>query len=230
MKNNKKILKFSSSHKDLNNIHTTEKNNTYGNITTNNSDKENTYFTTKKNNLTTHSNNLPYFTTNFNNSTNITETNNNELTMENKTMKQKKIIKKKLGLPFHPNSKRAENYNQYESNNNLLIPYNKKSNNNLRIKRDNSPLCDYGTKFEKIRINNLARNKNDSFFDLYKSINDSKSNNFVDSFDMFQDKNQSDIFNNNNFSFKYKEDDLIGAEMAHFRIVSFIQKSKKLLK
>ena len=56
-----------------------EKINTNGNITTNNSDKENTDFTTKKNNLTTHSNNIPYCITNFNNSTNITETNNIEL-------------------------------------------------------------------------------------------------------------------------------------------------------
>ena len=80
IKNNRKILKISNSHKIINNIQTTENNNKYGNIITNNSDKENTYFTTKKNNLTTNSNNnMPYFTTNFNNSTNITETNNNEL-------------------------------------------------------------------------------------------------------------------------------------------------------
>ena len=135
-----------------------------------------------------------------------------------------------MGLPFHPNSKKAENFNQYESNNNLLIPYNKKSNNNLRIKRDNSPMCDYGLKNEKIGSNNSARNKNDSFFDLYKSINNNKSNNFFDSFEIFQDKNQSCFFNNNNLNFKYNEDDSVGAEMAHFRIVSFIQESKKLLK
>ena len=229
IKNNRKILKISNSHKIINNIQTTENNNKYGNIITNNSDKENTYFTTKKNNLTT----------NFNNSTNITETNNNELTTENKLLKQKKIIKKKLGLPFHPNSKKSEYYNQLEQNNNLLIrnnkseifiPYNKKSNNNLRIKRDNSPLYKYEIKGKKIEINNSARNKNDSFFDLYKSINNNKSNNFVDSFDIFQEKNESCFFNNNNFSFKLKEDDLIGAENAHFRIVSFIQESKKLLK
>ena len=73
----RKVLKSSNSRKNLNNA---EKNITYGNVPTNNSDKENTDFSTKKNNLTTHSNNIPYFTTNFNNSTNITETNNNELT------------------------------------------------------------------------------------------------------------------------------------------------------
>ena len=238
IKNNRKILKFSTSHKNINNIQTKEKNNKYGNIITNNSDKENTYFTTKKNILTSNSNNMPYLTTNFNNSTNITETNNNELTTDNKILKQKKIIKKKLGLPFHPNSKKGDNNIQLEQNNNLLIrnnkseifiPYNKKSNNNLKIKRDNSPLYNYEIKGKKIGINNSARNKNDSFFDLYKSINN-KSNNFVDSFDIFQEKNESCFFNNNNFSFKFKEDDLIGAENAHFRIVSFIQESKKLLK
>ena len=239
IKNNRKILKISNSHKIINNIQTTEKNNKYGNIITNNSDKENTYFTTKKNNLTTNSNNMPYFTTNINNSTNITETNNNELTTENKILKQKKIIKKKLGLPFHPNSKKNECYNQIEQNNNLLIkndkseifiPYNKKSNNNLRIKRDNSPLYKYEINEKKIGINNSARNKNDSFFDLYKNVNNNKSNNFVDSFDVFQEKNKSNSINNNNFSFKFNEDDLISAEIAHFRIVSFIQESKKLLK
>ena len=240
IKNNRKILKISNSHKIINNIQTTENNNKYGNIITNNSDKENTYFTTKKNNLTTNSNNnMPYFTTNFNNSTNITETNNNELTTENKLLKQKKIIKKKLGLPFHPNSKKSEYYNQLEQNNNLLIrnnkseifiPYNKKSNNNLRIKRDNSPLYKYEIKGKKIEINNSARNKNDSFFDLYKSINNNKSNNFVDSFDMYHEKNKSNSINNNNISYKFNEDDLISAEIAHFRIVSFIQESKKLLK
>ena len=240
IKNNRKILKISNSHKIINNIQTTENNNKYGNIITNNSDKENTYFTTKKNNLTTNSNNnMPYFTTNFNNSTNITETHNNELPAENKIFKQKKIIKKKLGLPFHPNSKKCEYYNQLEQNNNLLIknnkseifiPYNKKCNNNLRIKRDNSSLYKYKINETKIGINNSARNKNDSFFDLYKSINNNKSNNFVDSFDILQEKNNSNYINNNNVSYKFNEDDLISAEIAHFRIVSFIQESKNMLK
>ena len=143
-------------------------------------------------------------------------------------------------MPFHPNSKKSEYYNQLEQNNNLLIrnnkseifiPHNKKSNNNLRIKRDNSPLYKYEIKGKKIEINNSARNKNDSFFDLYKSINNNKSNNFVDSFDMYHEKNKSNsINNNNNISYKFNEDDLISAEIAHFRIVSFIQESKKLLK
>ena len=56
-----------------------EKNNTFGNFTTNNSDKENTHNSIKKNNMiASHSNcnNIHYYTTNFNHSTNITETNN----------------------------------------------------------------------------------------------------------------------------------------------------------
>ena len=234
-KSNRKILKFSNSHKCIKNIKSTEKNNTYGNITTNNSDKENKDFTTKKNNLTTH-----YCTTNFNNSTNISETTNNELNSEIKILKQKKTIKKKLGLPFHPNSKKVECYNKIETKNNIIIrnnkneisiPYNKKRNKFYQIQRENSPSNNYSIKNRKNIVYNSARNKNDSFFDLYDNISNNKSNNFnfVDSFD----ENKSSILNNKNVNIspsnnKAKEDS-IGVEIAHFRIVAIIQENKKLL-
>ena len=217
-KSNKKILKLSNSHKFIKNIKSTEKNNTYGNITTNNSDKENTDFSTKKNNLTTH-----YFTTNFNNSTNITETTNNELNSEIKILKKKKMIKKKLGLPFHPNSKNVEHYNKIETKSNLIIRNNKNEINIPYNKKRNKG---------KDSCHNSARNKNDSFFILYDNINNQKSNNFnfVDSFD----ENKSNVLKNENVNIftsnnnKEKEDS-IGAEIAHFMIVTIIQKNKKLL-
>ena len=234
-KSNRKTLKLSNSHKCIKNIKSTEKNNIYGNITTNNSDKEITDFTTKKNNLTTH-----YCTTNFNNSTNISETTNNEINSEIKILKQKKTIKKKLGLPFHPNSKKVECYNKIETKNNIIIrnnkneisiPYNKKRNKFYQIQRENSPPNNYCIKKGKNIVYSSARNKNDSFFDLYDNISNNKSNNFnfVDSFD----ENKSSILNNNNVNIsssnnKEKEDS-IGVEIAHFRIVSIIQENKKLL-
>ena len=215
------------SHKNIQNLKTSEKNNTYGNITTNNSDKENTNFSTKKNNnynnLTTHSNNLLYYTTNFNNSTNITETNNNELTAENKISKQKKIVKKRLGLPFpfHPNSKKEDFYNHIESKKLLIrnnkseinIPYNKNNNNkSFRLRRGNSSLDNFG-------IHKTVRNfkdKNDSFFDLYSS------NNNINNYSNKANNNSILLKNSNNY-----ED--IGVEMAHFRIIAIIQENKKLL-
>lgn len=140
-------MPLTNSRKNINNL---DKFNTYGNITTNNSDKENTDFTTKKNNLTTHCNNIPYFTTNFNNSKNIIEANNNEITSESEIIKQKKNVKKKLCLTFHPNSKKGELYKQIEIKNKSLIkhniknemniPYNKKSIKNCKIVKDIIPL------------------------------------------------------------------------------------------
>ena len=240
----KKIIK---SYNCLKNVKSSEKINTYGNITTNNSDKENTDFSTKKNNLTTHSNNIPYFTTNFNNSTNITETNNNEFISENMLLKPKKAIKKKLGLPFHPNSKKLEHYHQIESKNYLLIknnneiniPYNKKNNKRYKTKIENLPFNKYEMKRGKFIINHSARNKNNnnSFFDFSSNTkNDNyifRSNNCIDSFDSSKGYNKSCIYKNNNLNILRNEDlekeEMIGVETAHFRIVRAIQESKKLL-
>ena len=244
LKSSGKILKTSNSGKNINNIKSSEK--IYGNIITNNSDKENTDFSTKKNNLTTHSNNMPYFTTNFNNSTNITETRNNEFIIENKPSNKKKIIKKKLGLPFHPNSRKVEYYNNIESKNNLLIrnnkseiyiPYNKKNN---RIKKDISPFNNCRIKLGKFNIHHSARNKknkNDSFFDLYSDINNNdndKRYKIRDPFDSLKNFNKSYVESNNNFIILRNEniekEELISVELAHFRIVAIIQENKKILK
>lgn len=245
---NEQKLKKSKSKKVIKSL---EKNNICGNITTNNSDKENTDFSTKKNNLTTHSNNMPYITTNFNNSTNITETNNNELISENKLLKQKKIIKKKLGLPFHPNSKKLEYFNQLESSKNNLvirnnksqinIPFNKKNNKKYEIKRNNSPFDNRRIKIGKCIIHHSARNKKntkDSYFDLYTNTNNeehnARNNYFIESFDSFKGNNISCVLKNNNLNVYRNEnivkEDSIGVEMAHFRIVATIQENKKLIK
>ena len=241
-KNSRKILKFSN----VNNIKSSKK--SYRNIITNNSDKENTDYSTKKNNLTTHGNNMPYFTTNFNNSTNISETNNNnEFQTENKICKKKKLIKKKLGLPFHPNYKKVEYYKQMDSKNNLLkrnnkseiyIPYNKKNNKICRIKSGISPFNNYRIKLGEFNINNSARNKknkNDSFFDIYSSINSSnyRGNYIHNSFDSMKKFNKSYVEKNNNIigliDKNIEKEKSIYVELVHFRIVSFIQENKKIL-
>ena len=243
LKNSRKVLRSSYSGKNLSNIKTSEKI-----ITTNNSDKENTEFTTKKNNLTNHSNNIPYFTTNFNNSTNITETNNNEFIPENKISSKKKIIKKKLGLPFHPNSKKEEYYNQLERKNHYLIrnnkseiyiPYNKANNKSCKIKRDISPFNNCRMKLGKSSINHSAKNlknKNDYFFYLYSDTNNdnnNKNNNYMNSLDTSRKIDKNYAQKNNNFIILRNEnmekEQLIGVEQAHFRIVAMIQENKKLL-
>ena len=251
LKNNKKILKKSNSGKILKNIKSYEKNITYGNILTNTSDKENTNFSTKKNNLTTHSN-IPYYTTNYNNSTNITEINNNEYIIDTKISDKKKIIKKKFCLPFHPNSKKIEYDNQLISKSNLLIrnnkceiniPYNKKNNNNksFKNKRDSSPFNNCIMKLRKFQINHSARNKknqNDSFFELYSNSNNDinnnrNNNNLKNSFISFRKLNNSFTKKNKNYiifnSYNIEKKELIGVEIAHFKIVATIQKNKKLL-
>lgn len=221
------------SDKNMNYLKTSEKNNTNGNITTNISDKENTNFSTKKNNLTTHSNNILYFTTNFNNSTNITET-NNDMTSENKISKQKRTVKKRLGLPFHPNSKKEEFYNHIESKklhkrnykSEIYIPYNKNNINNksCRLIRDNSSLDNLGI---HKNIRNI-KDKNDSFFDLFSS----KSNK---NFPKKENNNSTffvETFQNNSIAslcLKKDENEDIGVEMAHFRIIAIIQENKRLL-
>ena len=243
LKNSRKIFKSTYSRKNINNTKISEKI-----ITTNNSDKENTDFSTKKNNLTNHSNNIPYFTTNFNNSTNITETNNNEFFQENKISNKKKIIKKKLGLPFHPNSKKEEYYNHLESKNNYLIrnhkseiyiPYNKKNNKSCKIKRDISPFNNCRMKLGKSNINHSAKNKknkNDYFFYLYSdtnNVNNSKNNNCINSLDSSRkmDKSYDKIIKNFNIlrNENIEKEQLIGVEQAHFRIVAIIQENKKIL-
>ena len=251
LRNSKKLLKFSYSVKSLKNIKSYEKNNTFRNITTNNSDKEMTDFSTKKNNLTNHSN-IPYITTNYNISTNITETNNNQLILDNKLFNKKRIIKKKIGLPFHPNSKKLEYDKQLMTKSNLFIrnnkseiniPYNKKRNNNknYKIKRDTSPINNYRIKLGKFPINHSARNKkniNDSFFELYLNTNNDinnyrSKNNIKNTFflnkrinNSFIQKNKNyNIFNNDNI----EKEEFIGFEIAHFKIVAAIQENKKLL-
>ena len=222
----------------------TNNNNTFGNITTNNSDKENTNMTTKKNNITTtysNTNNIHYYTTNFNSSTNITET-NNDLYNEHKGSKEKRFSKKKVKLPFHPYSKKEEEYNhsniapkKYLIRNNrseINIPYNKK-NKASKIKRENSTnnFTLFNLKNKKIgkikmNKNNTSRqNNNTSLIDLYEK------NNFINSSETLHIKNKI-YFHKNDLTISSKDKDKElseGIEMNHFRIVSIIQENKRLL-
>lgn len=228
-----------------------EKNITFGNITTNNSDKENTNVSTKKNNINnittnSNSNNIHCYTTNFNNSTNITETNDDIII--------KKNIKKKAGLPFHPNSKKEFAQCQNESKKFLIrnnkseinIPYNKKKTF-PKIKRENSGYTFKLTNLklkrhkEKMKITKTAREKDKNYLNLnenknfitcfddlnmnFNSIGSQNKDSFRDNVinDMGKEKNR---IKSKNKKIEFSE----GIEMNHFRIVAIIQENKKLLK
>ena len=228
-----------------------DKNLTFGNITTNNSDKEYTNLSTKKNNnnnITTNSNNIHCYTTNFNNSTNITETNDDIII--------KKNTKKKVGLPFHPNSRKefvqiqndSKKYLIRNNKSEIYIPYNKKKTF-PKIKRE---ISGYNLKLlnqkmknhnEKMKITNTAREKDKNYINLYENKN------FITCFEDLNmnfnsiSSNNKNLFRNKAINDMGKEKNKIkskiknetiefseGIEMNHFRIVAIIQENKKLLK
>ena len=188
----------------------------------------------KNNNLTTttycNSNNIHYYTTNFNNSTNITET-TNELCKENKYSKEKKLSKKMIKLPFHPKSKVVDPPNNFEpkkfsirnNKSEINIPYNRKKTI-CKITRENSThnfMNINNKKNGKINKHNTSREKNNSFIDSFINknfINSSNRSSFVKN-DLYISSNSNNIKNN------FCE----GIELNHFRIVSIIQENKRLL-
>ena len=208
-----------------------EKNNTFSNIT-NISDKDitNTNMSSKKNILTTNNsncNNVHYCTTNFNNSTNMTESFND--LNNDKLSNRKKIMKKKINLPFHPNYKKEDsNNNQFDNKKTLVrnnkseinIPYNK--NNKIKMKRDNSSHNLNPNNFKSIHNKqdiidiNTSR---ESFIGLYKNKN------IINSFNIMHCKDRNFSITRNDFN---ESNECI--EMNHFRIVSIIQENKKLLR
>ena len=228
-----------------------EKNLTFGNITTNNSDKEYTNVSNQKNNnnnITTNSNNIHCYTTNFNNSTNITETNDDIIIKRN--------TKKKAGLPFHPNSRKelvqihneSKKYLIRNNKSEIYIPYNKKKTF-PKIKRG---ISGYNFKLlslkmknhnEKIKITNTAREKDKNYINLYEKKN---FNTCFDDLNMnfnSVSSNNKNLFRNRTINDMGKEKNKIksktknetkefseGIEMNHFRIVAIIQENKKLLK
>ena len=241
IKNNKTLSKnignISCSYERLKKVKKLKNNNIYTNTTTNNSDKEISNLSNKKNNITTtycNTNNIHYFTTNFNNSTNITET-NNDLCTDNKYSKEKRLSRKKIKLPFHPKSRVGDPPNNLESKKHgirsnkseINIPYNQKN----KIKRENSTNIFINLKNKnkgKINVHNTSREKSDSFIDSY--IN----KNFINSSETIHFRNKISISKNNLYITSNEKDinkDLNeGIEMNHFRIVSIIQENKKLLR
>ena len=239
---NKNIGNISFSYDKLKKIKKVKNNNTFTNITTNISDKDN--ISSRKNNIATNnsnnlnSNNIHYFTTNFNSSTNITET-NNDLYNEIKYPKEKKCTKKKIKLPMHPKSKGGEmperkKFLIRDNKSEIKIPFNKK-NKISKVKSENSfhgfQILNFkNKKIEKLNIHNTSREKknNSSFIDSY--INQ----NFINSSGPLHYRNKISISKNNlsissrdhNFNIGINE----GIEMNHFRIVSIIQENKRLLR
>ena len=198
-----------------------EQNNTFFNITTNNSDK----------NTTTYSNNIHY--TNYNSITNISDA-NNEFNYENKCSKEKKTLKKKINLPFHPNSKKDNFYIKIDSKNYLLrnnkseinIPLNKK-NKILKIKRDKMNniyklIKMKNKKFRKYGFNNTTRMKNNSMFLC-------RNKNFISSFDCSNSNTKKNNFCICSSCKKDNKEFCEDIEMNHFRIVTIIQENKKIL-
>ena len=201
---------------------TNEQNNTFGNITTNNSEK----------NTTTYSNNIHYYTTNCNSITNITD-GNNEFNYENKCIKEKKTLKKKVGLPFHPNSKKDIFYIQVDSKKYLLrnnkseinIPYNKK-NKIFKIKRDNS-----NNNYKLINMKNkkfLKCGINKTIIERNNSLSLGKNKNLISSFECTNSSKNSNFYTYSNRENDNKDlcEDI---ELNHFRIVTIIQENKKIL-
>jgi hypothetical protein len=209
--NQKKLINYKS--KRLDSKTHINKNKTFGIMQTNLSDKENI-------NLTSN-----------NDTANITES----IIFYN----LKQNSKKKINLPFSPNSKKENFYRQIKykkcyirnSKNDPNIPYNKKN----KLLRQNSyynlNLVNLKNRQNK-KINNTTREDGSSFAEmdnLYKKNS---------SFDLINKTNTNSYSyvanelcitaNENNIQYK-GNDSNYGVEMSHFNIVKIIQKNKSLL-
>ena len=209
--NQKKLINYKS--KRLDSKTHINKNKTFGIMQTNLSDKENI-------NLTSN-----------NDTANITES----IIFYN----LKQNSKKKINLPFSPNSKKENFYRQIKykkcyirnSKNDTNIPYNKKN----KLLRQNSyynlNLVNLKNRQNK-KINNTTREDGSSFAEmdnLYKKNS---------SFDLINKTNTNSYSyvanelcitaNENNIQYK-GNDSNYGVEMSHFNIVKIIQKNKSLL-
>jgi hypothetical protein len=209
--NQKKLINYKS--KRLGSKTHINKNKTFGIMQTNLSDKENI-------NLTSN-----------NDTANITES----IIFYN----LKQNSKKKINLPFSPNSKKENFYRQIKykkcyirnSKNDTNIPYNKKN----KLLRQNSyynlNLVNLKNRQNK-KINNTTREDGSSFAEmdnLYKKNS---------SFDLINKTNTNSYSyvanelcitaNENNIQYK-GNDSNYGVEMSHFNIVKIIQKNKSLL-
>ena len=195
---------------------THDKINTYGNIKSNISDKENI-------------NNI--------NISNLNETNINESLVFSIPKKNKK---KKINLPFSPTSNKDQFFRQIKyrkcyirnNQNEINIPYNKK----IKLTRQNSyyNLNMISFKNQRNKKNNTTREDGSSLAD----IEIYKKNNSMSSFDMAAKTNANSYSyantelcisqNENNIQYKVNEGDF-GVEMNHFRIIKIIQENKKML-
>ena len=242
---NKNIGNISFSYDKFKKFKKLKNNNTFTNITTNISDKEYINISFRKNNITTNnnnsntnSNNIHYFTTNFNSSTNITET-NNDLYNENKYQKEKKFIRKKIKMPVHPKSKVGEKKERKkflirDNKSEIKIPFNKK-NKISKINRENSfnnfQIFNFKKKnIEKIKVHNTSREKrnNSSLIESYINQNfinsSSRPLHFRNKISI--SKNNLSISSKDNFNLEFSE----GIEMNHFKIVSIIQENIRLFR
>ena len=193
-----------------------DKNKTYGNIQTNLSEKEN----------------ININLSNYNDNTNINES----ILFSNP-----KRNKKKIALPFSPNSNKDQFFRQIKykkcyirnNKNDANIPYNKKNKLSRQNSYYNLNLINLKSRQNK-KINNTTREDGSSFadMDIYKK------NNSMSSFDLATKTNANSYsYANNELSIAANENNIeykgydghYGVEMNHFRIVKIIQESKSML-
>mgnify|MGYP003571389240 CR=1 FL=1 len=185
---------------------------------------------------------------NINLNSNINKTDINDVS-ENLSLnkfKNNKNLKKKIKLPFSPNSNKKEIFKQIKSKkcfirnnkNEINIPYNKKN----KLTRQNSYYNFNSNNSNSIKnrrmINNTTREDASSLYD----IDMSKKNNSIYYFDSatrtnannnsFSNSNvnpELNIVKENNLNYIHSNESNIGVEMNHFKIVALIQENKNLL-
>ena len=195
-----------------------EKNNTFGNISTNIKDKENI---------------------NSMNIINLNESNDNENLLFSRA---KKFQKRKINLPFSPTSNKDQFFQQIKlkkfyirnNKNELNIPYNKKTKLTRQYSYYNLNLIKYQNQRNK-KINNTAREEGVSLseMDIYKkNINSMSSYELAHKINSnsycYDNAELSIVSKENNIGYSANNEDY-GVEMNHFRIVKIIQENKNLL-
>ena len=203
-------------------------------------------------------NNCSYGCEKYGNQVNITDKENIDLTNINDnnininermlfSRPRKKTSRKKINLPFSPSSNKEEYFRQIKSKkcyirNDINIPFNK--NNNLTRQNSYYNLINHRKQRNKKLNINTTRDEQSSFgeTEIFRKNNSMCSfelptqNNINSSTYINTEFHKEIHYNKCNQSFRKNltndnddNDNNFGVEMSHFRIVKFIQESKKML-
>ena len=179
------------------------------------------------------------------NKTDIIAVNISENLSYNK-FKNNKNLKKKIKLPFSPNSNKKEIFKQIKNKkcfmrnnkNEINIPYNKKN----KLTRQNSYYNFNSNNLNSIKnrrmINNTTREDASSLIDIdmtkknnsiyyFDSATRTNANN--NSFSNLNSNPELNIVKENNLNYLHNNETNYGVEMNHFKIVALIQENKYLL-